>query len=370
MSRYYLDSHAATPLADAVRDAMSEALRAESWGNPASVHARGRRARSVVERARGAVAASIGAAPADVVFTSGGTEACNVMVRGLVRSAPLAISAVEHPAVRGPAEARGDVRVIPVPRGVPPSPADLAPRAGEFLVLQWVNHEVGTLFPIRAYAEVCGAAGARLAVDATQAWGRVPIDVESMPPSLVALAIASHKAGGPPGAGALWVRRRVELAPEMLGGAQERGRRGGTPDPLALLGFGTAATLIPARLAAMPAVAKLRDTLEEALLAREEVERNGEGPRVASCASLSLRGWRGAELVAALDLEGVMASAGAACSSGVAGPSAVIAAMYPDDPGRAVGSLRLSLAPEAGLDVEDAPAIVARMERVLARTQT
>ena len=373
----YLDYHAAAPLAPAVRRAMSDALAADAlgagtcWGNPSSPHAAGRRARRVIEEARRAVARSLGATPADLVFTAGGTEACNLMVDGLSPRGPegrVVVGALAHPAIARSVARRPGPTIQVLTEGAALAPAEAWPiAAGDLVVAQWVDSEVGLIAPVRALAARCAAVGAQLALDATQAYGRLPIDIDSMPDSLVALAVASHKVGGPPGAGALWVRRGVELEPQLVGGAQERGRRAGTPDPLALLGFGEAASALDARIAATAALQPVRDAIEARLLARPGVVRNGEGARVASCTSLSVRAWRGIELVAALDLEGLHVSSGPACSSGVAERSAVIAALYPDEPWRAGSSLRLSYGPERGLSLAHVDTIVARIERVLDR---
>lgn len=373
----YLDHHAATPLAPAARAAMERAL-GEGWANPSSVHAAGRRARAGLEDARRAVAAAIGAEPADLIFTSGGTEACNVGIAGLVRrgGGRVVTTRIEHPGVLasiGKLEATGaEVIRLEVVEGVPPAAEVLAGvLAGptQLVATQWINHETGNVLPISEYARVCDAAGVPLFVDATQALGKVPIEVESFAGGvcrgLVALALAASKVGGPPGSGALWLRRGVDLDPLIAGGAQERGRRAGTPDAIAHAGFGAACTEVPVRLAAMPAVAALRDRLEAAVRAAGGRINGEAGRRVATACNASFPGLRGDHLVAALDLEGVCASSGAACSSGLAAPSPVIAAMYPAEPWRAASALRFSLAPST-TEAEVGTAIAA-LGRVLDR---
>lgn len=348
---------------------MREAL-TEAWANPASVHAAGRRSRALLEGARERVAAAIGANPADVVLTSGGTEACNLGVRGLFAGGSVVTSAVEHPAVARAVEwlerQRGArVARLAVPRGVPPAPADIeaAVGANRLVAVQWINHETGTRFPIEDYAEVCRRAGARLFVDATQALGKVPIDVRAL--GADALAIASHKAGGPAGAGALWVRRGLEVDPVLSGGAQERGRRPGSPDLLACVGFGAACTVIGPRLEAQPRLAALRDRWEAAVSRLGGVINASEAPRVPTVVNASFMDWRGDDLVAAMDLERVCMSSGAACSSGVSEPSAVLRAMYPDESWRATAALRSSFGPETTeAEVEFA---AAALQRVLGR---
>lgn len=395
----YLDHHAATPVCDAARAAM-EAARAEAWANPSSVHAAGRAARRHLEDARRAVAEACGASPAQVVFTSGGTEALTTAIAGLgARCGPVVTTVAEHPAVAravaqlaggGPGrEASGGpvgygpapwgapraVLRLEVPAGVPPDPEHLDrglhglgagsrdSRAPALVCVQWVNHETGTLFPVHGYAEVCRARSALLVVDATQALGKVPVDASAL--GAAALAVAAHKIGGPAGAAALVLARGVDVPPLLAGGGQERGVRPGTPDVVAAVGFGAAAREVPARLRAMPGVAALRDRLERALEARGGAVAAEGAPRVATVTDVAFRGRRGDVLVAALDVEGVCVSSGAACSSGLASPSEVLRAMYPDEPWRAEGALRFSLGPETR--DADVDAAVAALDRVLAR---
>jgi cysteine desulfurase len=367
----YLDHHAAGPLAPGVAEAM-EAARERAWGNPSSVHAAGRAARAVVERAREQVAAAVGAKPADLVFTAGGTEACNLGVLGLAPKARRVVTtAVEHPAVAAAVEAleaRGaEVVRLPLPDGRAPDPDALreALAGADLAALQWVNHETGTVLPVAEYASRCREAGVPLFVDATQALGKRPVDVGAL--GAAAVALASAKIEGPPAAGALWIARDAALAPRALGGAQERGRRAGSPDPVALAGFGAAAARVGERLAAMPAVARRRDRLERELLAHGGRINGAGGPRVETVTNASLRPWRGQRLVAALDLEGLCASSGAACSSGLDEPSPVIAAMYPDASWRAASALRLSLGP--GTSDADVDGALAILRRVLGRKQ-
>jgi len=342
----YLDHHAAAPTPDAVRQAMQEAATV-AWANPSSTHAAGRASHQLLEAARRDVAKSIGAAPADIVLTGGGTEACNIGVRGLAAGRDrIVTSEVEHPAVaqsvqRLQNEGRALV-ALEVLEGQPPSPDQLAAHLGPatLVAIQWVNHETGTVFPIREYAEACRAHQARLFVDATQAVGKLPVDVETL--GADAIAIAAQKIGGPAGAGACWVRRGLDVEPVLDGGSQERGRRPGTPDTLSMVGFGAACRLIAARLAEQPRVTELRDRIEAALTKLGGVL-NGGAPRTGTVTNLSFPGWQGPVLAAALDVEGICLSTGAACSSGLQEPSAVIRAMYPDEQWRAGSALRISL---------------------------
>ncbi len=365
----YLDHHAAVPAPDAVRRAMEEAA-GVAWANPSSAHAAGRASRQLLEAAREDLARSIGAAAADVVLTGGGTEACNLGIRGLAAGCDRVVtSQVEHPAVAESVRRLGregrDVIELSVVEGRPPSPDELAGYLGPntLVAIQWVNHETGTVFPVQEYARACRSQGARLFVDATQALGKVPVDVGAL--GADAIAVAAPKIGGPAGAGACWVRRGVELEPVLDGGSQERGRRPGTPDTSSMVGFGAACRLTGDRLAGQPRVLELRDRIEARLTGLGGVL-NGGAPRTGTVSNLSFRGWRGPLLAAALDLEGVCISTGAACSSGLQEPSAVIRAMYPDEQWRAGSAVRISLGIETTeRDIETASQV---FQQVLIRS--
>ncbi|MFW2390081.1 MAG: cysteine desulfurase family protein [Polyangiales bacterium] len=364
----YLDHHAAAPTPDAVRRAMDEAA-ATAWANPSSTHAAGRASRQLLETARDSVATSIGAAAADVVLTGGGTEACNLGVRGLAEGRTrIVTSDVEHPAVAESVkrlEREGlEVTRLPALAAQPPAPDDVARYLGPdaLLAIQWVNHETGRVFPVEGYAEVCQKAGARLFVDGTQALGKLPIDVDDL--GADAVALAAQKIGGPAGAGACWIRRGLDVGPVLDGGSQERGRRPGTPDTLSMVGFGAACALTPTRLADQPRIGRLRDDIEGRLVELGGAL-NATEPRTSTVSNLSFRRWQGPLLVAALDLEGVCLSTGAACSSGLQEPSAVIRAMYPDEQWRAGSAVRISLGIETS--DEDVDLAYAAFERVLTR---
>ena len=364
----YLDHHAATPLAEGVAEAMREAA-AEGWANPSSVHGPGRRARALLEEARRRVAAALGARPADLVFTSGGTEACDLAITGLGRPERIVTWSIAHPAVLAPAERWASTGV---PLEVRPS-LD-APRAeelspGTLVVVPWVGHETGNVLDAEAIAHAARAAGARVVLDANQALGRLPIDVDALNPD--AIAVASHKIGGPSGAGALWIRRDTGLEPQLAGGGQERGRRGGSPAVANLVGFGAACAAIEGRLEAMTRVGQWRDRLEARAVAAGAVVNGARvggvaRARVASATNVSFRGWKAEHLVAALDLEGLAVSAGAACSSGLAEPSPTVASLYPEEPWRAESAIRMSLGPE-GLDDATIERAATLLERVVAR---
>lgn len=365
----YLDHHAASPMDADVRAAIERA-REHAWANPSSAHAAGRASRAILEKARDEVARSIGARPSDIVFTSGGTEAVNLGVLGLAPHARRIVTTkIEHPAVAEAVallEADGaEVIRLDVLDGRPPDRAALerALAHADLACFGWVNHETGTVLPMIEYASACRALGVPLFVDATQALGKIEVEVGAL--GARAVALASSKIGGPQGAGALWIARDASVAPRLLGGGQERGRRAGTPDVATVAGFGAACAKVGERLASMPEVARRRDELEHALAARGAVVNGAGGARVATVTNVSVPGWRGTSLVAALDLEGLCVSSGAACSSGVDQPSPVIAAMYPDAPWRAESALRLSLGPSTTDD--DVERAIAILDRVLRR---
>jgi cysteine desulfurase len=367
----YFDHHAATPLSPAVREAMARADEL-AWANPSSVHRAGRAAKSVLERAREQIAAALGAHPVDLVLTAGATEACNLGLLGLARASAgrtLVTTSVEHPAVQATLAAlvaEGfTIRTLDVPAGQPPTPEALAAQIDgdtALVAIQWVNHETGTLFPIAAYGALCAERGVPLFVDACQALGKLPVSITES--GAAALVVSAAKIGGPASAAALWVERCRDVSPVIHGGAQERGRRPGTPHAAVFAGFGEACRAIPERLGAVPRLAQLRDRLEQACVTLG-ARVNAPSPRVATVSNLSVPGWRSDMLVAALDIEGLCAASGAACSSGLAEPSPVLRAMYPDEPERAASALRLSVGPETS-DAEVSAAI-AVLERVLPR---
>lgn len=346
-----------------------ELARREAWANPSSVHAAGRVARRFLEEARERVAEALGARPADVVLTSGGTEAVNLFLLG-AQTSRVVTTEIEHPSVSRCLERLEDrgvsVTRLPVLGGRPPSVervVEAVREPGTLLALQWVNHETGTVLPLPDYARAARQENATIFVDATQAFGKLPLSVENL--GVDAVAVASHKIGGPAGAGALWTRRGIEVTSMLAGGGQERGRRPGTPDVVALSGFGAAASTVPSRTEAMSSVAALRDRLEGTLRELGAAINGLEGKRAPTVVNASVPGLRGEVLVAALDLEGLCASSGAACSSGLAEPSPVLRAMYPEEPWRAESALRLSLGPELDAEVIDSASAIVR--RVVAR---
>jgi len=317
----YLDANATEPLRPEARAAVLAAM--EATGNPSSVHAAGRRARRILEDSREALAARFGGRPGDLVFTSGGTEADALAIRGLGAGRRLIVGATEHDAVRAAADGAD---VLPVDaRGV----ADLTALAAlldggppALVCLMLANNETGTIQPVAEAAALCRRHGALLHVDAVQAAGRVATSLAALGPH--SLAVSSHKLGGPMGAGALLLAPEVStVAPLIAGGGQERGRRGGTPPLPAIAGFAAAAVAA----GEVADLAPLRDAIEAVATACGAIMCGGDAPRLANTTCLALPGVRADAQVIALDLDGIAVSAGAACSSGKVTASHVLAAM-------------------------------------------
>lgn len=357
--RIYLDHSATTPVDPRVAVAMTRAL-TETYGNPSSVHGFGQQARAAVDRARREVAALIGAKQNEIVFTSGGTEANNLAIRGLCEiSAPhgrhIITSAIEHPSVRGVCDslerAGWKVTRLPVYENGIVRIDDLrtALRSDTVLVsLMWANNEIGTIQPLRDAGGLVRdkrANGQRhlwFHTDAVQAAGRLPIDVEDVGCDL--LSMSAHKLYAPKGVGALYVRRGVRLAVQNVGGHQERERRAGTENVAGIVAFGEAAKLareeMPERVAHDSA---LRDAFEQRIRDQiSDVVMNGDREhRLSHLSNISFRFIEGEGLLINLDLEGVAVSTGSACSSGTLEPSPVIRALGVDDE-IARGSIRFS----------------------------
>lgn len=368
MNWAYLDNNATTRPDDAVLAAMDEAGR-EFWANPSSVHRLGQMARQRLELARASVARLLHCHDREVVFTSGGTEANNLALRGTMDAAAVAgpraliSTAIEHSAVRQPVEAlRGQgvsVAMLPVDpvgriqtAGLARMLLELAPPGAMCLVsVQWVNNETGVIQPVAELAALCRehprAGGGRvvLHVDATQAVGKIPVDVRAAGVDL--LTLSGHKFHGPKGAGALYVRNGVRLKAQVLGGPQERDRRGGTENTTAIVGLGVAAELAMAFVGDLARVRRqelLRDALERRVReALPDTVVNGEGAqRVWNTTNLGFPRLEAEAILLGLSERGVCVSAGAACSSGSLEPSPVLLAMGIPE-AVAHGSVRLSL---------------------------
>ncbi len=322
----YLDANATEPLRPEARAAMLAVLDGPA-GNPSSVHAAGRAARRLLEDARERLAARFGAAPADLVFTAGGTEANALAVRGLGQGRRLLVGATEHAAVHAAA-----IEMTPIPV-LGDGTADLAalaallatPGPPALVCLMAANNETGVLHPLAEAAALCRRHGAWLHVDGVQAAGRTPLDLRAT--GAESLAISGHKLGGPAGAGALLLRPGLPLPALIAGGGQERGRRGGTEPLPAIAGLAAAAEA--ADYAATTRLAALRDRIEAGVraLAPEAVIAGADAPRLPNTSVVVLPGAAAETQVIALDLAGVRVSAGAACSSGKVARSHVLEAM-------------------------------------------
>ncbi|WP_374570361.1 cysteine desulfurase family protein [Phenylobacterium sp.] len=338
MNAVYLDYNATAPVRPDAAAAVARAL--EVGGNPSSVHAAGRAARAIVEEARGEVAALIGAPASTVVFTSGGTEANALAIESAVAagSRRLIVSAVEHASVLEGAKATGvAVELAPVDvRGVIDLEWLKARLAGwdaadgrPFVALMAANNETGVIQPVAETARIVREAEGWLHVDAIQAAGKIALDSRAM--GADTLVVSSHKLGGPQGVGALTFGPRASLSRRQHGGGQERGRRGGTENTPGIAGFGAAARAAREGVAAIQAQAAWRDAAEAELTAMGAVAMGAGAERVANTLCVASPG-HGSELqVMALDLAGVMVSAGSACSSGKVTPSHVLAAMGQGD---------------------------------------
>lgn len=355
-SRIYMDWNATAPLLTEAREACLSAL--DLVGNPSSVHGEGRALRTLIENARRDVAALCGAKAASVIFTSGATEAANLVLTPDFRMGrtPLKIgrlyrSAIEHPAVREggrfPPEAVCEIPVTPA--GIVDLQAlrELLTAHDRQLGLPMVavmlvNNETGIIQPIAEVAEIVRAHGGVLVVDAVQAAGRVPLAIEETGADF--LILSSHKLGGPKGAGALVARGEVMMpAPLIRGGGQEKGHRSGTENSVAIAGFAAAARKVGEGVGQrMSAIAALRDKLEsEMLAAAADVVIHGRDiPRVGNTTFFTLPGLKAETGQIAFDLEGVALSAGSACSSGKVGQSHVLTAMGYDP---RQGALRISI---------------------------
>ncbi len=353
--RIYLDHNATTPLDPLVADRMTRALR-EVWGNPSSVHHFGQQAKAALDDARGAVATLLGAEASEIVFTAGGTESDNIAIRGAAEALEpggrrhLITSAIEHEAVLNTMKAlarRGwRVTTLAVDDSGLVSPDRLRDAITDDTALVSVmhaNNEIGTIQPIAELAAIAHERGALFHTDAVQSSGKIPVDVRALGVDL--LSIAGHKFYGPKGTGALWLKRGVRLIPPMTGGRQERNRRAGTENVPALVGLGVAAEVAKQKLAReAERLSVLRDRLEAGILASVTGSaRNGAiSPRVPNTANVSITGVESESLLIGLDLAGIAASSGSACSSGTLDPSHVLKAMGLPH-GRTLGSIRFSL---------------------------
>jgi cysteine desulfurase len=356
MHRVYLDHNATTPVEPEVLAAMLPYLSGE-YGNASSIHTFGQRARAAVETAREQVAELIGARAQEIVFTSGGTEADNHAIFGIVEAAGGAsghviTTAIEHEAVLNACQAleKRGVRVtyLPVDREGQVSLADLREAtqrypANTLITIMHANNELGTVQPMEQIGRIAAEGDVYLHTDAVQSAGKVPIDVTAMGVDL--LSLSGHKLYAPKGIGALYVRGGTRVRQLLFGGHHQRGFRPGTENVPGIVGLGKASEKARKSLGADSSrIAVLRDRLERGLLERvRDSHANGRGaPRSPNTTNITFSGVEGEALVIALDLKGLACSTGAACSSGAVEPSHVLTAIgLPAEEARA--SLRFSL---------------------------
>jgi cysteine desulfurase len=379
----YLDHAATTPVRPEVLEAMLPYLTNQAFGNPSSAHRFGRAARAGIEQARREVAQAVGAEPNQVIFTSGGTEADNLGIIGAALAARdrggsvcAVVSAIEHKAVLAAAHAvcrlGGRELVLPVdPCGyVRLEALDAALDERPAVVsIMWVNNEVGVIQPVAEIARRCRDAGVVFHTDAVQAFGKLPVSMGELPCTL--LTLSGHKIGAPKGTGALVVRDRKAVEAIIHGGGQQYGIRPGTENVAGAVALGRAALLAAREQAEeAPRLCELRDRLAERLRAVvSEVTINGDGSdRAPHVLNVSVAGADSEALLMHLDLAGVAASSGSACSTGSVEPSHVLVAMgVPHD--LALGAIRFSLGHESTVEdvdrvAEVMPAVVAKVRQL------
>jgi cysteine desulfurase len=377
MRRVYLDHAATTPVDPEVAELMAQVLR-EVSGNPSSIYAEGRRARALVDEARREVAEAIGAAPAEIVFTSGGTEADNLALRGVLKAREgeadgIVTTAVEHHAVLDTAhdlETHGQARVTVLAvdrdgRVAPVAVAEAIDGRTAIVSVMHGNNEIGTLEPIADIGAICRERGVTFHSDAVQTVGALEVDVRRLPVDL--LSVNAHKFYGPKGVGALYIRTGTRIATVQTGGGQEKGRRTGTENVAGVVGLGAAMRIATAKRATESArqavlrdrlIAGIRSRIPDATLTGHPTE------RLPNSASFCFRGTQGEALVVSLDLEGFSVSSGSACTSGNTDPSHVLLALGLDRD-LAQGSLRLTIG-RATTDA-DVEALLAALPPIVAR---
>jgi len=374
LNRIYLDNAATTAMHEQVLEKMLPYFRSH-YGNPSSIYATGRDARKAVEEARRKVANAINATAAEVYFTSGGTESDNWAIKGYAtahanRGKHLISTAIEHHAVLNTLEAlEGDgfeVSYVPVDEHGLVNPEDIqkAIRKDTILIsVMAANNEIGTIQPIPEIGRVAREHGIAFHTDAVQAVGAIPVDVDSWQVDL--LSLSAHKFHGPKGVGALYVRKGLRLNPLIHGGAQERNRRAGTENLAGIVGLGAAIELATAQLAEKAGqIAALRDDLIDGIMsAVPEVRLNGHPTlRLPNNVNVSVKYVEGEALLLRLDLQGIAASSGSACTSGSLDPSHVLLAIgLPHE--IAHGSLRLTLSQET--TQEEINAVKTELPRII-----
>jgi cysteine desulfurase len=339
MARIYLDHNASTQVRPEVLEAMLPYF-SEHFGNASSAHAFGQEAKGGIEDARAQVAALLNATPGEIVFTSGGTESDNLGVIGGAKALPfkgrhVIVSSIEHDAVRHAADALERegytvTRVAPDSLGIVHAEAVAeAIRSDTALVsVMAANNETGVVQPVAQIGAVCAKRGVAFHVDAVQAAGKIPIDVQAWQATMA--TIAGHKFYAPKGVGALYVKRGFRPVPLQHGGEHEKGRRPGTENVPAIVGLGKASELALREMGeSTPRIARLRDRLEASIrdLVPNVVIHGAGAPRVPNTAHLSFIGAEGEHLILSLDMKGIAVSSGAACKAGSSHPSHVLLAM-------------------------------------------
>jgi cysteine desulfurase len=370
MSRTYLDYNATAPLRPEAREALLAAL---DIGNPSSVHFEGRQARALVETARQDIAELVVAHPETVIFTSGGTEACNLALN--LRQAPggkigrILVSAIEHSAVLEAAkQANLPIETLAVTGegalDLAALEASLQEETPALVCVMLANNETGVVQPIAKIGSMVKAHGSLLICDAVQAAGKTPINMIAM--NIDALSVSGHKLGAPMGVGALVTRPSVVVPPQLIGGGQELGRRAGSENISGIAAFAAAARAAKAGLQAFQNLATQRDAMEAALLAAQpEVQILGrDAERLANTSCFALAGLSSEALVMGLDLDGLSVSAGSACSSGKVSRSHVLEAMGVE-PHINKGVVRVSLGWQS--QVEDTDKLVEAWVKLAAR---
>lgn len=380
MNRVYMDNAATTRVKDEVLEAMLPYF-AQAYGNPSSVHSFGREAKKAIERAREQVARAIGADKSEVYFTGGGTESDNWVIKGAVSAGRkkgnhVITTAVEHHALLHTCrwlEKQGvSITYLPVDEDGLVSPEDLQKAVTPETVLvsiMFANNEIGTIQPIEELARITHAAGAIFHTDAVQAVGAVPIDVHAM--GIDALSLSAHKFYGPKGVGALYLKKGIRVDTNQQGGAQEHARRGGTENTAGIVGMGKAIEMATQNLPEhAKRLAAMRDKLIDGILTSiPEVRLNGHRTlRLPNNVNVSVRYIEGEALLLSLDLAGIAASSGSACTSGSLDPSHVLLGIGLSHE-IAHGSLRLTLGDfnteeEVAYVLEQLPRIVARLRNM------
>jgi cysteine desulfurase len=377
MRRVYMDANATTPLLPEVLEAMQPYF-VERFGNASSVHSFGQQARGAVEQARIKVAALLHCRPAEIVFTSGGTESDNLALFGATKPGDHVITTtIEHHAVLHAAEQLAksgrEVTFVPVDDNGVADPEDVrrALRPNTRLIsVMMANNETGAIQPVEAVGAIAAEAGVQFHTDAVQAAGKLPMPVAKIGCHL--LSVSGHKIHAPQGTGVLFVRKDTKIEPLMYGGTHERQRRAGTENLAGIVGLGKAAEIAARSLedGSIQHIAALRDRLQDEILVRvaDAGVHSGEVPRVPNTTNLWFDHLEGEALVISLDLKGLAISGGSACASGASEPSHVLTAMrVPAD--RARASLRFSLsklttAEDVDYAIEIVPQAVAKLREL------